>query len=86
MWENMGNVSRVRGWGKGGACLFPVLRRVEAEESGIQAHFPLRKESEAKAGLPLISVLRRQREVDLCELETSLVYMSLSSRTAKATK
>jgi hypothetical protein len=35
--------------------------------------------------MPLISVLRRQRQVDLCEFEASLVYR-LSSRTARATQ
>jgi hypothetical protein len=35
--------------------------------------------------VPLIPALRRQKQVDLCELEASLVYR-FSSRTAKATQ
>ena len=34
--------------------------------------------------MPLVSILRRQKQVDLCEFETSLVYI-VSSRTARAT-
>jgi hypothetical protein len=34
---------------------------------------------------PLIPVLQRQRQADLCELEASLVYIS-SSRLARATQ
>jgi len=33
--------------------------------------------------MPLIPVLQKQRQVDLCEFETSLVYIK-SSRTARA--
>ena len=36
-------------------------------------------------GTPLILVLGRQRQADLCELEVSLVYR-VSSRTTRATK
>ena len=35
--------------------------------------------------MPLIPALRRQRQVDLCEFEASLVYR-VSSRTARATQ
>ena len=35
--------------------------------------------------MPLIPALRRQRQMDLCEFETSLVY-KVRSRTARATK
>jgi hypothetical protein len=35
--------------------------------------------------MPLIPALRRQRWVDLCEFEASLVY-GVGSRTAKATQ
>jgi hypothetical protein len=34
---------------------------------------------------PLISALRKQRQVDLCEFETNLIYM-VSFRTARATQ
>lgn len=39
----------------GDACLFLALGRVEAEESGIQAHFLLQKESEAKPGIGMLT-------------------------------
>lgn len=35
--------------------------------------------------MPLVPALRKQRQVDLCEFEASLVY-KVSSRTAKATQ
>ena len=35
--------------------------------------------------MPLVPAFRRQRQVDLCEFKTSLVYIE-SSRTARATQ
>jgi hypothetical protein len=38
-----------------------------------------------RRGPPLIPVLRKQRQEDLCEFETSLVYKA-SSKTSRATQ